>query len=301
MVITFAIALSMSCADRDRAGNLLDVPTSGRIRIAADGSLKPVIAAIVQSFEHTYPDAHITVTYESESDAIKDLANDSVHLVALTRTLKTEEESLIESKHLFASSVLIAHEGLALISNPAVTDTSFSIQEIKDLLTKGKSPSVLRMPPSIAVVFDYPNSGMARYLEDSLASPDSLGPACFALRGDSAVIRYVALVKNTFGFIGSSWIVDRGDSTLMAFTNSIKVIPVRTDSGSFLPFQAFVAQGSYPLIRPVILVNDDPRTGLASGLTAFAAGDKGQRIVLKAGLVPATMPVRIVQVQPQIK
>jgi phosphate transport system substrate-binding protein len=31
-------------------------------------------------------------------------------------------------------------------------------------------------------------------------------------------------------------------------------------------------------------------------LTPFVASDKGQRVVLKAGLVPATMPLRIVEV-----
>jgi phosphate transport system substrate-binding protein len=29
---------------------------------------------------------------------------------------------------------------------------------------------------------------------------------------------------------------------------------------------------------------------------AFVASDKGQRIVLKSGLVPATMPIRIVEI-----
>jgi phosphate transport system substrate-binding protein len=34
--------------------------------------------------------------------------------------------------------------------------------------------------------------------------------------------------------------------------------------------------------------------GLGNGFIAFAASDPGQRIVLKAGLLPAIAPVRIV-------
>jgi phosphate transport system substrate-binding protein len=36
--------------------------------------------------------------------------------------------------------------------------------------------------------------------------------------------------------------------------------------------------------------------GLGSGFLTYVANDKGQRVVLKAGLVPATMPVRIVEI-----
>ena len=37
-------------------------------------------------------------------------------------------------------------------------------------------------------------------------------------------------------------------------------------------------------------------TGLGSGFVSFVAGEKGQRIILKSGLIPATMPIRIIQV-----
>jgi phosphate transport system substrate-binding protein len=38
-------------------------------------------------------------------------------------------------------------------------------------------------------------------------------------------------------------------------------------------------------------------TGLGSGFVSFVSGEKGQRIILKSGLVPATMPIRIIQVK----
>jgi phosphate transport system substrate-binding protein len=57
-----------------------------------------------------------------------------------------------------------------------------------------------------------------------------------------------------------------------------------------------MAQGQYPLLRDVMIVSREARTGLASGFMAFMASDKGQRIVLKSGLVPATMPIRIIEV-----
>lgn len=71
---------------------------------------------------------------------------------------------------------------------------------------------------------------------------------------------------------------------------------VATPENSFRPYQAYIATGSYPLSRPVYILLNDPRGALPSGFTAFLTGARGQRIILKSGLVPATEPVRIVHV-----
>jgi len=49
------------------------------------------------------------------------------------------------------------------------------------------------------------------------------------------------------------------------------------------------------LWREVYILSKEAYTGLGTGFTAFVASERGQRIVLKFGLVPATMPVRLVE------
>ena len=41
----------------------------------------------------------------------------------------------------------------------------------------------------------------------------------------------------------------------------------------------------------------DPRNALPWGFASFLTSDRGQRIILKSGLVPATQPVRVVNVK----
>ena len=50
-------------------------------------------------------------------------------------------------------------------------------------------------------------------------------------------------------------------------------------------------------MRDVYVILTDPRSGLASGFSTFLASDRGQRIILRAGLMPATQNVRIVNVR----
>jgi phosphate transport system substrate-binding protein len=148
---------------------------------------------------------------------------------------------------------------------------------------------------NIQVVFDQPNSGIIKQLKDSL-KVSTLSENCFAVKGNPAVVEYVSSNKSAVGLIDVTWISDGDDSTTNVFLNTVKVMAVKKDSTHFEPYQAYLAQKSYPLLRKITMVSREARAGLASGFIAFVAGEKGQRVVLKAGLVPATMPVRIVEV-----
>lgn len=70
-----------------------------------------------------------------------------------------------------------------------------------------------------------------------------------------------------------------------------------TVENSFKPYQAYLALNQYPLTRNVYILLNDPKSGLPSGLSSFLTDFRGQRIILKSGLVPATAAVRIVNVQ----
>jgi phosphate transport system substrate-binding protein len=64
----------------------------------------------------------------------------------------------------------------------------------------------------------------------------------------------------------------------------------------YSPHPAYIANNSYPFIREVYMINRETFSGVGSGFTSFVAGDSGQRIILKMGMVPATMPVRLVEI-----
>src|SRR5690606_28597267 len=66
------------------------------------------------------------------------------------------------------------------------------------------------------------------------------------------------------------------------------------------PTQASLSTFEYPLRREVKILNYQPHLGLGMGFSAFITGDRGQRIVLKSGLLPAKMPGREIIVRDKI-
>jgi phosphate transport system substrate-binding protein len=99
-----------------------------------------------------------------------------------------------------------------------------------------------------------------------------------------------------------NWVSNPSDSLKLTFRQSIRVMFVSrsnkpTLNDSFQPIPAYLRTGDYPLVRDLFLIITDVRGGLPSGFVKFFAGDAGQRIVYRAGLVPATAPTRLISIQ----
>ena len=288
-----------ACRDRDKDGKLLDTPTSGFIKIAIDESLRPLIDAEVNTFEALYTRADIESLYFPEADAIDALIKDSVRLAVVTRKFTNEEKDYFKQLKITPTELDVAISAIALIVHRDNPDTLINIDQIRSLL-QGRINSWNQLggqnKAGIEIVFDNPNSGLIRHLKDSIAKVDTLPANCFAVENNEAVIDYVSENKNALGLIGIEWISDKDDSTSNTFLNRIRVVSVAGDSTHFKPYQAYLALKYYPLSRRITILSREARAGLGTGFMAFVASERGQRIVLKSGLVPVTMPLRVVEV-----
>src|SRR5262249_4798817 len=99
--------------------------------------------------------------------------------------------------------------------------------------------------------------------------------------------------------MGVNWVSDKNDSTVNDFLEKVKVVSLAPEGSGvnpeyYKPYQAYIALKHYPLIRDVFCVSRESRAGLGTGFASFIASDKGQMIVRRAGMLPATIPVRIV-------
>ncbi len=295
----FILLITFACANRDKKGVLLDTPTTGSITIAVDESLKPLLQAEIGGFEGIYRTAHINAIYTSEKKAVEYLLKDSVRLAVVTRRLLLYEKQKLDSLKISGAQVVIAKEAIALIVHKDNPDSVIEWKQLAGILL-GKATRWNQLYPNsklgdLQIVFDHPQSGIIRYLTDTLHL-DKLPPNCFAAATNEEVFAHVAKTKNAIGLIGLSWISDKDDPAANQFLKTIKVMGISTGEDFLKPFKAYIAMKKYPLSREVIIISREARSGLGSGFIAYAASDKGQRIVLKSGLVPARAPIRLVNI-----
>ena len=297
------LLLAASCNSR-KNDRYTDTFTTGVIQVAVDESFAPVMAQEARVFENNYPLAGIVPLNVSETEALNLFLLDSVRVAITTRPLSSDEEASFEARKFFPKSMKIATDGIALIVNTANADTLLSIAQIRailggELTTWQQLGRTTPGADSVRVVFDNANSSTLRFMLDSICGGELVGAHLFAQKSNPEVIDYVARTPGALGIIGVSWIGERSDSTLIDFIDRVRVVsvssePVATAANSYKPYQAYVALGQYPLRRDILALLNDPRGALPSSFYTFLSSDQGQRILLKAGIVPATQPLRIV-------
>jgi len=271
-----------------------DTPTTGEITISVDETIEPLIDSEINTFNKIYRYAKVKVNYKSEAEAFNDLINGKTRLIIVSRKLNKDEHKVFAEWEIVPKVTKIAYDAVALIGSKDLKDSTLTINDIKMLLT-GKATASFK---NTRMVFDNSSSSTVFFLKQKTGITD-LSKQCFAFNSNKAVIDYLSKNNNSIGVIGVNWISDADDSTHLSFLKSVKVLEIANNEYSdyYKPYQAYIALKAYPLWREIYIISKEAYTGLGTGFTAFIASDRGLRIILKFGLVPATMPVRLVELK----
>lgn len=302
--LTLSVCLCSSCGNNKKSKDgRTDTYSSGAISFVSDESFSPIIDEEKQVFENDYPQAKVTPIYTDESTAIKQLMVGKTWLAFTTRDFRPSEIQALRAKQFVPQSVKIAYDALALIVNKSSNDTLISATDFKNIMLgkatrwnqiyKGSKGGV------ITVVFDNPKSSTVHWVEDSLLGGKAIvNPNVVAVNKTAEVIAYVEKHPGTIGIIGNNWLNDKRDTTNLTFNKNIRVMSVSkvhpaTVSSGRKPYQYYIYNDEYPFIRTVYALVNDPRQGLPWGFAHFIEGPKGQRIVMKAGLLPVLGNINI--------
>ena len=274
----------------------------------SDESFSPIIEEAREVFEHTYPKATIKPIYTNELDGINMLMERKVWLTVASKRLRESQIKNLKDRKYVARCIPIAYDGLALIVNNENPDTCISIKDIKRVLV-GEVTKWSEVYPNsklgdFDVVFDNAKSSTVHFCIDSILGGKPINsPKVEAVKKSAEVINYVSSHKNAIGIIGSNWLNDARDSTNVTFKKNIRVVSVSrldeaTPMNSWKPYEFYIYNGNYPLVRTIYAICTDPRQGLPWGFCNFLQSPIGQKIFFKAGLLPArgNMAVREVVV-----
>lgn len=306
--LTLILGLFASCKDKPKNGRT-DTYSSGTIKFVSDESFSPIIDEQREIFEFVYPKAKLVPIYTNELDGVNMLMKEQVYLAITSRNFTDKEVANLEARRFQPIAIPLAFDGLALIVNNSNPDTIISVNDIKQILS-GKVAKWKALYPnskldSIEVAFDNKQSSTVHYCVDSLLGGKPINsPNIYAVDKSAEVIDFVEKHPNAIGIIGSNWLNDKRDTTNVTFKRNIRVMGVSrihpaTVESSWKPYQYYLWNGNYPLVRTIYALLNDPRHGLPWGFANFMSADsRGQRIFFKAGLLPfrGNMTVREVSV-----
>jgi phosphate transport system substrate-binding protein len=283
--------------------------TQDTVNVYVDETFRPIIEAGYDMFSYIDTLSVMNIYYVPEEEAFSQLLNLKATLAVVSRQLLPSEEKLLNEKTYYPHQTKIAVDAIAVITNRSIEDSVISVKQIRDILT-GRISSWKQLnghfpDKPIRLLFDNSKSGIVRYMADSVCNGEKMNSKAFALDVNTDVVDYVSNSPDVIGFIGVSWISNSKDSLHLSFHNKIKVLYLTenltpTAENSYQPFQAYMLDGMYPFTRNIYMINAEPKYGKATRFTNFMAGQKGQRIILKSGILPVNAPLRLVNVRENI-
>lgn len=287
------------------SNKITETPTSGDIKIIVDESFQPLLETEVYTFTSIYHYAKIKPIYKPEVDVINDFMNDSVKVIATSKKLTDDQIKYLRDTLVIARTTTFAYDALALVTNKENYDTLIKYETIKDIflgkIAKWKDIEPKSRLGDICIIFDNTKSGNIRYFKEKFGITDILPSNFFAVNSNPEVIDFVSKNKDAMGIVGANWIIDKDDSLSMSFIKKINVLaisqPYLDDNTYYRPDQGWIYDKSYPFVREIYLISRETFAGLGPGFIQWACAEQGQKIVLKSGLVPATMPIRLVQIK----
>lgn len=282
-----------------------ETPTRGNIKIISDESFQPLIDTEVFTFSQFYDNAKIRVSYKPEYDVINDFMNDSVKVIVTSRRLTDDQIRYLRDTLVVARTTTFAYDALALVINKENKDSLLTYKSVKDIFL-GNAVKWNDLDPKsklgdIRVIFDNTKSGNIRYFKEHFGIKNELPGNFFAVKNNAEVIDFVSRNPDALGMVSVNWISDKDDSTSMSFIKKVRVVAVSqqlsADGSYYRPYQGSIFDKSYPFVREIYFISRETFKGLGTGFIQWATAEQGQRIVLKSGLVPATMPIRLVQIK----
>jgi phosphate transport system substrate-binding protein len=279
-----------------------DVTTRGIIYVAADESYKYILEEEKFMFEYIYPKSEINILYSDEKTAFERALADSVRLVvASTADNNVMDEYLIKNK-IKKRITCVGHDAIVVISNKKNKVKKLGVKHLSAIIT-GKITRWKQINDSlpnetIRIFYDSPRSGIARYMVQRFLN----GKGAITGKGADSTMQLVQWVhddEHALGLIGFNFVSDYHDPRTRTMSERVNVLAMShsRDTNLFcLPSQSSVGDSSYPLTRKILIINKEAKTGLGTGFVSFIAGPKGQRIMLKAGIVPQWIPGRNIEI-----
>jgi phosphate transport system substrate-binding protein len=270
-----------ACQDKNK-----ETIIKGKASLFVDESIFPIVEDQQAVFETEY-DAKLKLITKSENEIINSLMNDTVKIAVLPRKLSNDELKAFVAKKINPKMTHFATDAVVFIRNKKSNDTLIALDDVINFM-KGNSVNGIK-----GLVFDNPNSSSVRLISELSGIKVTPQKNIYSFNTNNEVIKYVAEKDGMIGVVGINWLT-QAPLDMQNNVDAVSVLSVKNINKQdyIYPSQDNLAQGKYPLARDLYIINCQGYSGLGMGFASFLGGERGQRIVLKSGLLPVRMPSR---------
>ncbi len=269
----------ISCRNEVDPKDVKSSPTIGEAEIWCDENLKSIIEEEADIFQSTYKHAKIIVHYAPEMVIKRMFYADSIDVMIISHGLDSVELSGFYQREVWPRQYAFGKSAMAFVGNVNRNKLDYTYDEMVGMLS------------STDQVFAIENkeSGLAFDLTKHLKGK-SLSDKVYALESKEAIIDWLNKNPEGIGVIDWSSIADEDDPVAIELLKRISLLRIsgvldHTKDHFYTPEQKNL-NGYYPFTRDLYIIRRVGITNVSLGFASFVCQDRGQKILLKAGLLP---------------
>jgi len=282
----------VGCAEEEA----LETATKGYLSVSSAETAFPYTERSAIAFTSVYKKSYVDVKRSTSREALVALSEGETRVAVLSRELNQfEQEDMKDIAELNGKTFqyrTIAHDAVTIIVHGDNPVEKLTFRQLKDIYTgkitnwKDLGGENRRIRP---LVRDR-NAGTYEVFQDRVLDKAKYGANAYPCSTVAELTRIVEYDKGAIGCAGLM-MIQRGYLKAIAIAEE--------DDGAYVvPSQRSIHDKRYPLSRPVVVCYFRTRAmDLVKGFVTYLMEAKGQTLAMREGILPATMPVRIVEMK----
>jgi phosphate transport system substrate-binding protein len=270
--------------------------TRGAVTVEVDEAVAPVMHAEAAEFQRQYPDSRISLRVAEGREAVANFAADSVKIVILARALNKEERDALAAGKVAFEEYHVAQTAVTVVAHEGTPVKALRMGQVDSIF----SGRITRWPGTRTViepVIGGINSSTNEVFRTLALGGKAITMAATPVASTTELVEHVRTTPGAVGIVGLAWLKGiTPDVTVMSLSRpGVAADSTEPPGRAYSPAQAYVFKGWYPLSAPVYIYSREVTRDIGYGFIAFVSGAEGQKVILNGGLVPVTMPVRLIQ------
>ena len=288
--LIFLCVFIFSCKSKS-TGTSDEGYNNGKATISADENLKSLADQFKVCYENMYPTASVELLYHPQDSVVQSFINGNTNTIIITRNLSVNEKINFEEKQKSQpEEYIIAYNAIAFITAKGSKISSVSFDQIKNMLQPGSSSKL---------IFDNPNSGIAKQLALQLNIPGDNFKNALVVKNAQEVIDYISRTNETVGCISYDLFSNENDPKSKEILSKIQVLKIDNNDSLYSLTQRNIITRQYPFVFPVnVVLGKSPN--LARDFLHFLYRQQASKIIEKEGLAPVNFAQRNVIIKDEL-
>jgi phosphate transport system substrate-binding protein len=221
-------------------------------------------------------------------------------VIVSAREFNKEEKEFTAASKLEFDDYYIALGAVAVVLNKSNPLKELRMSEVDSIFSGSRTrwrPRAGGEGNIVDVAVGGINSSVNEVVRRTVLTGKPFALTATSFSSSEKLVGYVLTKPGAVGITGVAWLKghDRDLTVCALGTPGARPDSTQPPGKFYPPVQAHVYRKYYPITTPVHMYNRKVTPDVGYGFISYVTSPRGQQIILENGLVPVTMPVRLVE------